>query len=85
MSKSKGVFKNVFYLQYGKCSLCLCCKTREKVVSVDMKWSYEEVEKVEMAARVVGRARDCVRCSLTKAMLQLEEMNFVYYLIHFSR
>ena len=29
-----------------------------------------------MAARVVGRARDCVRCSLTKAMLPLEELNF---------
>ena len=29
-----------------------------------------------MAACVVGRARDCVRCSLAKAMLPLEEMNF---------
>ena len=29
-----------------------------------------------MAACVVGRARDCVRCSLTKDMLQFEEMNF---------
>ena len=38
--------------------------------------SYEKVEKVEMAACVVGRARDCVRCSLAKAMLPLEEMNF---------
>ena len=28
------------------------------------------------AARVVGRARDCVRRSLAKAMLPLEEMNF---------
>ena len=35
-----------------------------------------EVEKVEMAACVVGRARDCVRRSLTKAMLPLEELNF---------
>ena len=29
-----------------------------------------------MAACVVERARDCVRCSLTKDMLQLEELNF---------
>ena len=37
-----------------------------------MKWIYE---KVEMAACVVRRARDCVRRSLVKAMLLLEEMN----------
>ena len=30
-----------------------------------------KVEKVEMAACVVGRVRDCVRCVLTKDMLQL--------------
>ena len=58
----------------------LCCRTRGKVVSKDcdgkeMKWSYERVEKVEMAACVVGRARDCVRHSLAKAMLPLEELN----------
>ena len=29
-----------------------------------------------MAACVVGHVRDCVRCSLMKAMLQLEELNF---------
>ena len=29
-----------------------------------------------MAACVVGRARDCVRGSSTKAMLPLEELNF---------
>ena len=28
------------------------------------------------AARIVGRARDCVRRSLAKAMLPLDEMNF---------
>ena len=50
-----------------------CCKTRGNVVSMEMKWIYEKVEKVEMAACVVGRARDCVRRSLAKAMLPLEE------------
>ena len=34
------------------------------------------MRKLRKAARVVGRARDCVRCSLAKAMLPLEEMNF---------
>ena len=29
-----------------------------------------------MAACVVGRVRDCVRCSLTKSMLPLEKLNF---------
>ena len=29
-----------------------------------------------MTAHVVGRARDCVRRSLAKAMLLLKEMNF---------
>ena len=29
--------------------------------------------ELRKAARIVGRARDCVHCSLAKAMLQLEE------------
>ena len=32
--------------------------------------------ELRKAARVVGRARDCVRRSLAKAMLPLEELNF---------
>ena len=38
--------------------------------------SKKKVEKVEMAACVDRRARDCVRRSLAKAMLPLEELNF---------
>ena len=34
------------------------------------------MRKLRNAARVIGRARDCVRCSLAKDMLPLEEMNF---------
>ena len=34
------------------------------------------MRKLRKAARVVGRARDCVRRSLAKAMLPLEEMNY---------
>ena len=34
------------------------------------------MSKLRKAVRVVGRARDCVRRSLAKAMLSLEEMNF---------
>ena len=51
----------------------VCACAARLVVSEETKWIHEKVEKVEMAACVVGRARDCVRCSLAKAMLQLEE------------
>ena len=34
------------------------------------------MRRLRKAARVVGRARDCVRCSLAKAMLPLEELSF---------
>ena len=34
------------------------------------------MRKLRKTARVVGRARDCVRRSLAKAMLPLEKMNF---------
>ncbi len=34
-------------------------------MSKEAKWSYEKVEK---AARIVGRAKDCVRCSLAKVL-----------------
>ena len=52
--------------------VCVCAAKLvvSKIVSKETKWSYE---KVKMAACVVGRARDCVRRSLAKAMLQLEE------------
>ena len=51
--------------------VCFCATSL--VVSKETKWRYDRVEK---ATHIVGRARDCVRCSLTKAMLLLEEMNF---------
>ena len=34
------------------------------------------MRKLRKAARIIGRASDCVRHSLAKAMLPLEEMNF---------
>ena len=71
--RSKGVFMNRFLFAawnigfaFGAARLVVF-----KVVSKETKWHYEKVEKVEMAACVVGRARDCVHCSLTKNMLQL--------------
>ena len=64
-TKSKCFFKNSFYLQHGIFSLLLCCKSRGKVVSKETKWSYE---KIEEAARTVGRAKDCVRRSLAKVL-----------------
>ena len=46
--------------------VCVCAASLvEKVVSIETKWSYEKVEK---AARIVGRARDCVRRSLVKIL-----------------
>ena len=55
--------------------VCVCAARLvvSKIVSKETKWI---VEKVEIAACVVRRARDCVRCSLAKAMLLLEELNF---------
>ena len=53
--------------------VCAARLVVSKIVSKETKWIYEKVEKVDMAACVVGRARDSVRCSLAKAMLQLEE------------
>ena len=46
--------------------VCVCAASLVgKVVSKETKWSYEKVEK---AARIVGRARDCVRRSLAKVL-----------------
>ena len=79
MSKSKCVFKNSFYLQHGKCSLRLCCKSHRKVVIKETKWSYEKVEK---AVRIVRRARDCVWCSLAKVLFAVWE-NKLWSLLEF--
>ena len=63
---SRNVFLRIVFICSMENVVCfLCCKTRGKVVSIERK-----------AARVVGRVRDCVHRSLTKAMLPLEELNF---------
>ena len=57
-------------------------------MSKETKWSYEKVEK---AACIVGRARDCIRRSLAKVLFALEEINFgvtvsfVYLVFFFFR
>ena len=43
--------------------VCVCAVSL--VVSKETKWRYDRVEK---AARIVGRARDCVRRSLAKVL-----------------
>ena len=48
--------------------VCAAGLVVSKIVSKETQWIYE---KVEMAACVVGRARDCLRCGLAKAMLPL--------------
>ena len=46
--------------------VCFCATSlKGEVVSKETKWSYEKVEK---AARIVGRARDGVRRSLAKVL-----------------
>ena len=46
--------------------VCVCAANLVgKVVSEETKWSYEKVEK---AACIFGRVRDCVCCSLTKVL-----------------
>ena len=46
--------------------VCICTLSLVgKVVSKETKWRYDRVEK---AARIVGRARDCVRRSLAKVL-----------------
>ena len=50
--------------------VCVCAASLVgKVVSKETKWSYEKVEK---AARIIGRARDCVGRSLTKLLFAVE-------------
>ena len=46
--------------------VCVCAASLVgKVVCIETKWGYEKVEK---AAHIVGRARDCVRRSLAKVL-----------------
>ena len=46
--------------------VCVCAVSLVgEEISKETKWSYEKVEK---AARIVGRARDCVRRSLAKVL-----------------
>ena len=46
--------------------VCVCAASLvEKVVSKETKWRFDRVEK---EARIVGRARDCVRRSLAKVL-----------------
>ena len=64
---------NGFYLQHGKCSLGLCCRTRGKVVSKEtVRKRNGFMRRLRWQRVSVGRARDCVRCNLAKAMFQLE-------------
>ena len=49
-----------------KYRVCVCAASLvEKERCKETKWRYDRVEK---AARIVGRARDCVRLSLAKVM-----------------
>ena len=58
------MFLGIVFICSMEYLVCVCAASLAgKVVSKETKWSYE---KVEIAARIVGRARDCVRRSLAK-------------------
>ena len=60
------MFLRIVFICSMENRVCFCAASLVgKVVSIETKWSYEKVEK---AARIVGRARDCVRRSLAKVL-----------------
>ena len=84
IKKINGDSQNVFLGIGFICSMGYwVCFSAASLVAIGCEYGDEmdlwEVEKVEMAACVVGRVRDCVRCSSTKDMLQLEEFNFGWH------
>ena len=63
---SRSVFLGIVFIYSMEYLVCFCAASLiGEVVSKDTKWSYEKVEKV---ARIVGRARDCVRRSFAKVL-----------------
>ena len=60
------MFLGIVFICSMKNVVCVCAASLVgKVVSIETKWSYEKVEK---AARIVGRTRGCVRRSLAKVL-----------------
>ncbi len=64
--ESRNVFKEGFYLQHGILGLLLVLQDSWRGYAYWDEIELWEVEKVEMAACVVGRVRDCVCWILTK-------------------
>ena len=60
------MFLGIVFICSMEYLVCFCAASLVgKEWSKETKWRYDRVEK---AARIVGRARDCVRRSLAKAM-----------------
>ena len=60
------MFLRIVFICSMENRVCFCAASLiGEVVSKETKWSYEKVEK---AARIVGRATDCVRRSLAKVL-----------------
>ncbi len=60
------MFLGIVFIGSIEYLVCFCAVSLiGEVVSKEMKWSYEKIEK---AARIVGRARGCVRRSLAKVL-----------------
>ena len=60
------MFLGIVFICSMEYLVCFCAASLVgKIVSKETKWRYDRVKK---AARIVERARDCVRRSLAKAM-----------------
>ena len=60
------MFLEIVFICSMEYLVCVCAASLVgKVISKETKWSYEKVEK---AARIIGRARDCARRSLAKVL-----------------
>ena len=55
----------VFICSMENVVCCCAASLIGEIVSKETKWRYDRVEK---AVRVMGHAKDCIRCSLAKAM-----------------
>ena len=60
------MFLGIIFICSMEYLVCFCAASLiGKVVSIETKWRYDRVEK---AARIVGRTRDCIRRSLAKVL-----------------
>ena len=63
------MFLGIVFICNMEYRVCVCAASLvEKERCKDTKWRYDRVEK---AAHIAGRAKDCVHCSLTKVLFAI--------------